>query len=181
MTWLFAEAAKVGTALRKASAKANVEMNAWRIRDEIIIAVVASFHLPFKLRPTFLPRPCAVATMYHAGQTSDQFRVHTPLPFEGRIINVVIAIARKIAKARLIRINRKAWRTPQIAGRRKRNRQRLEREGSLNRTRQNKHGKQDEAKLTPRVRRDSDPMTKPQAQEQPISSRPRQSNCKKSS
>ncbi len=119
--------------------------------------------------------------MYHAGQTSDQFRVHKPPLFEGRIINVVIAIARKIAKARLIRINRKAWRTPQIAGRRKRNRQSLEREVSLNRTKQNKHGKQDEAILTQSVHRDSDPMTKPQAQEQPINSKPRQSSCKKSS
>jgi len=135
----------------------------------------------FQFRPTVPPAPCAIATMYHSGQTSDQFRVHKPLLLGGRIINVVIAIARKIAKAKLIRINRKAWRTPQIAGRRKRNRQSLERDGSLNRTKQNKHAKQDEALLTQSVRRDSDPMTKPQAQEQPISSRPRQRSCKKPS
>src|SRR5260370_18753951 len=116
--------------------------------------------------------------MYHAGQTSSQFRVPKLLLFDGRIVNAVIAIARKIAKARLIRINRKAWRTPQIAGRRKRNRQSLERDGSLNRSKQNKHAKQDEATLTQSVRRDSDPITKPQAQEQPINSRPRQSSWK---
>src|SRR6202035_1467643 len=138
-------------------------------------------HLRFQSRPTVLPAPCAVATMYHAGQTSDQFRVQKSLLFDARIINVVIAIAREIANAKAIRANRKAWRTPQIAGRRKRNRQSLERDGSLNRTKQNKHAKQDEAILAKSVRRDSDPMTKPQAQEQPISSRLRQSSCKKPS
>jgi hypothetical protein len=119
--------------------------------------------------------------MYHAGHNTDQFRVHKPLLFDGRIINVVIAIARTIAKARSIRINRKPWRTPQIAGTRKRNRQSLERDGSLNRTRQNKHAKQDEAILTQSVRRDSDPKTKPHDHEQPINSRPPQSSCKKPS
>jgi hypothetical protein len=93
-------------------------------------------------------------------------------------MNVVIAIARKIAKVELIRIDRKAWLIPQMAGRRKRNRQSLERDGSLNRTKQNEHAKQDEAILTQSVRRDSDPKTNPQAQEQPTNSRPPQSNCK---
>jgi hypothetical protein len=36
MTWLFAETAKVGTAFRKASAKANVKTNALRVRGEIV-------------------------------------------------------------------------------------------------------------------------------------------------
>src|SRR5258708_3979166 len=147
-----------------------------RIRVGIIICLIYSSRLPFQICPAFLTSPCAVATMYHAGQTSVQFRAHTPRLFVGRMVNAVIAIARKIAKVRLSRVNRRAWRTPQIAGRRKRNRQSLEREGSLNRTKQNKHGKQDDAILTQSVFRDIDPMTNPQAQEPPISSRPRQSS-----
>src|SRR5260370_28623121 len=119
--------------------------------------------------------------MYHAGQTSNQFRVHKPLLFDGRIINVVIAVARKIAKAKLIRIDRKASRTPQIAGRRKRNRQNLDRDGSLNRTKQNKHAKQDATMPAQTLPADIDPVTNPQAQEQAINSRPRHSSCKKPS
>jgi hypothetical protein len=37
MTWLFAETAKVGTAFRKASAKANVKTNELRVRGEIVM------------------------------------------------------------------------------------------------------------------------------------------------
>jgi hypothetical protein len=53
--------------------------------------------------------------MYHAGQTSDQFRIRKPLLSDERIINVVIAVARKIARVKLIRINRTAWQIPQCS------------------------------------------------------------------
>jgi hypothetical protein len=68
-----------------------------------------------------------------------------------------------------------------MAGRRKRNRQSLERDGSLNRKKQNRQGKQDEAILTQSVRREIDPMTKPQVQEQAISSRLQESSGKRPS
>src|SRR5260370_10643635 len=86
--------------------------------------------------------------MYQAGQSRDQFEVHKLLLFDRRIMNVVIASARKIAKAKLIRIDRKAWLIPQMAGRRKRNRQILGRDGSLNPTEQNQHAQPDEATTT---------------------------------
>jgi hypothetical protein len=53
MTWLFAEVAKVGSTLRKPTAKANEKTSARRVRGEIIIAVPSSFHLPFNFVQLF--------------------------------------------------------------------------------------------------------------------------------
>src|SRR6266700_1800035 len=74
----------------------------------------------------------AVATRYHAGQISAQLRVHKPLLLHAEIINTVTAAARTMAEPSLIRVSRKPWRTPQIAGSKNRSRQNLDIDSTRN-------------------------------------------------
>jgi hypothetical protein len=102
---------------------------------------------------------------------SAELRNHATLPLQLDIINAVTTSARAIAGASLIGVLRRPWRTPKIAGRRKRSRENLDRDSMRNVERQNRHGEHVAATLTQRVRRDIDPTTKPPVHEQPTNSK----------
>jgi hypothetical protein len=75
------------------------------------------------------------------------------------IISTVIVSARSDAERSEIRTFRIPWRTPKIAGRRKRNKQSLDRTSKGNVPKQITEGSKDNAALTQRVRRETDPTT----------------------
>src|ERR1700741_1551476 len=111
----------------------------------------------------------AVATKYHTGQISAQLRIHKASLLHAKIISAVVVTARRNAELREIRGFRNLWRTPKIAGKRKRNGQSLGRNSKGKAAKQNTQGNTQKAALTHRVRRESAPTTKPPAQDQAIS------------
>jgi hypothetical protein len=94
------------------------------------------------------------------------------------MVSKVIPTVSAIAAPNLISAMRKPRCTPRMAGGKNNSKLSLERESIRNRARQNKHGRNDKAALTHKVRRDNDPSTKPPVHDQAPSSRKLQNNKK---
>ena len=137
-------------------------------RNETLVYVAWSMgHDPV---PPSWPDRHAAAARYHAGQISAQLKIHKALLLHAEIISTVIVSARRDAERSEIRAFRIPWRTPKIAGRRKRNKQSLDRVSKRNVPKQITEGSKDNAALTQRVRRDTNPTTKPPVQDQAMPS-----------
>jgi len=121
---------------------------------------VSSFRHVLLRCQTLVPDLNAVASKYHAGQLSAQLESTEPLLFQVGIVSKVIPTVSAIAALTLISRCANLACTPRMAGGKNNSKLSLERESIRNRARQNKHGRNDKAALTHKVRREQRPVHK---------------------